>query len=142
MHSQLHDLNGRHVARLDVGILGHGNLRHANGSRVRIPRGTPELPDGLHDVAHVGRTIVGAVSAESHVDVNEGRLVTLEPAWLEGYSSAGRWPVCPVARGTEAAACGGGGWLVSSLAVSVEDRSRREAYKDTSTACQRETSRW
>ncbi|KAL2289250.1 hypothetical protein FJTKL_02267 [Diaporthe vaccinii] len=93
VHGQLNDLDGGVVAGLDGGVGGEGHLGQADGRD--------------HGEAHVPGAVVGAVGAEAHVDVEEGRGVALEPARLEGEGAARRGPVCAVCCRWVATACGG-----------------------------------
>lgn len=93
VQGQLDDLDGCVVASLDGGVDREGHLGQADGARVGVARGADDLEGVDHGVAHVGRAVeagseLGPFVAEAHVDVDEGRRVALEPAWLEGDGAA------------------------------------------------------
>lgn len=72
MERQLDDLDGRVVAGFYVDVGRQRDLRQAHGAGEGVLRGADDLEGGNHGEAHVGGAMVGAFSAETHVDVNEG----------------------------------------------------------------------
>lgn len=105
MHSKLNNLNGSIITRLNGRVGRERDLRQADGSRVGVLAGPQDLEGRNHGEAHVPGPVVGAVGAEAHVDVEEGRGVALEPARLEGEGAARRGPVCAVCCCWVATAC-------------------------------------
>lgn len=105
MDSQLDNLNGSLVASLDVCVFGQGNLREADGARVRTVGGSKDLQSRDHGVGHVHGSIVRAISAKPKIDIDKSRLVAAEPTRLESDSTASRRPVCAVVCGADTAAC-------------------------------------
>lgn len=135
MQRQLDDLDGGVVADLDVHVGRQRDLRQAHGAGEGVLGGADDLEGGNHGEAHVGGTVVGAFSAETHVDVDEGSRVALEPAWLEGDRAACYGPEGAVRCQGDAAAWRG--VLVRGAGegdVVVTDM-------DTSIACHRESPR-
>lgn len=96
VHGELDDLDGGVIARLDGRVGGERDLGQADGARVGVLAGAQDLEGRHHGEAHVPGAVVWPVGAEAHVDVEEGRGVALEPAWLEGECAARRGPVCAV----------------------------------------------
>lgn len=103
--SQFNDLNRRPIAGRHVCAHRQRDLRQADSSRERIVRGAEKHKRLDHDVGHVGRTAIGAVSAVSEVDLELSLHMAAEPAWLEGDGAAGCWPVCAVSGCSHATAC-------------------------------------
>lgn len=99
MNSGFNDLDRRVVANVDGDVGRERNLREADCSWVRIVRWTDDLERGNHRVAHVRRD-----SSQSQVDVDQCRLVSLEPAWLERDRSATNGPFGSIRRGRHASA--------------------------------------
>lgn len=104
VYGQLDDLDGGIFTRLNSGVGWQRDLRQADGTRVGVLGGTNDAELGDHDVGHVGRTAVGAVCAESHVDEKLGGSMTLEPARLKRDSATTDGPVGTVGRDIHAAA--------------------------------------
>lgn len=121
VYRRLHNLNRSIIPHIHRRISRQRHLRQTKGTRVRILRWTNDLEDGKHGEGHVwgladgrfgehGRFTCGGVvcafGAETHVYVEEGRGVALEPARLECYGSAVYGPFCAVVGGGHAAAWG------------------------------------
>lgn len=104
MRSKFHNLDGSQIASLDDGAGGQRDLREADGTGVGVLGRAEQLEGRDHGVGHVHGTVVGSVGAEAQVDVEEGRLVALEPSRLECDGAAGRRPVGPVGCGAYSAA--------------------------------------
>lgn len=105
VHGELDHLDGGVVAGLDGRVARQRHLGQADGARVGVLAGAENLEGRHHGEAHVLGTAAGAVGAEAHVDVEEGRGVALEPAWLEGDGAACCGPVSPVCCCWVATAC-------------------------------------
>lgn len=99
MNGGFNDLDRRMVADIDSDVGREGNLREAKRSRVRVVRWTDDLERRKHRVAHVRWD-----GSQSQVDVEEGRFVALEPAWLDRYRSAANGPFGSIRRGGHASA--------------------------------------
>lgn len=96
MLRNLHDLDRCVVARRYGGVGWQGHLGQTHGARVRVRAGADDLEGRDHGEAHVFGAAVGSIGAEAQVDVQEGCLVALEPARLEGDGAALSGPVCSV----------------------------------------------
>lgn len=89
-----HHLDRRIITRAHTHIGRQRHLRHTDGTRVRVVGGTFDFKDREHGVTHVGRD-----GTPADVDVDEGRLMAAEPAWLHGDSTTGDGPFGAVAGG-------------------------------------------
>ena len=98
MGGKLDNLDSGKITRFDVGTGRERDLRQADRARVRVLGGAKQLEGRDHGVGHVHRSSVRSVGAEAQVDVEECRLMALEPAGLECDSAARSWPVRPVVR--------------------------------------------
>lgn len=99
MNRRLNNLNSSIIPNIHTDIRRQRDLRQAKRARVHLVGGTRELEDGDDGVRVVERFV-----AETHVYVDEGGLVTGEPAGLEGYGSAVYGPFCAVLGCADAAA--------------------------------------
>lgn len=104
MEGQLDDLDGGVVTGFYVHVGGQRDLGQAHGAGEGVLRGADDLEGRNHGEAHVGRAVVGALRPETHVDVDEGCRVALEPSWLERDRAACYGPECPVRCQGDAAA--------------------------------------
>jgi len=105
VHGQLDYLDRRVVARLDRHVGRQRYLRQTQGAGVGVLARSENL-EGRHDrETHVAGTAVGAVSSQTHVDIEESGGVALEPARLEGDGTADGRPVRPVLCKGHPAAC-------------------------------------
>jgi hypothetical protein len=105
MHSHLYHLDGRVVADIHGCVRWEWYLWEAECARVGSFAGTGDLEHWYHGKRHVLCSTIRSVSPESQVDVEESCCVTLEPAWLESYSSTKYWPCCSVRRCGHTTAC-------------------------------------
>jgi hypothetical protein len=115
MDGRLHNLNCRIIARIDGCIRRKWHLGEAEGARVGVLRGADYLEDGDHGEGHVLWSVIGAISAEPKVHVEEGRSMALEPAWLDCDCTSEDGPFCPVGGGGHTAA-----WQGDALAGARE----------------------
>lgn len=99
MLRRLNHLDRREIARADTDISWQRHLREADGARVWVIGRAGDLEGRDDRVAHV----LGN-GAESHVDVDQGGLMALEPARLEGHGAAADRPFAAVLRCGHAAA--------------------------------------
>lgn len=104
MLGQLDYLDGGQITGFDARVCGQRYLRQANGARVRVVRRALDGEGVNHGVGHVFGAVVRPVGAEAEVDVDDGRGMASEPAWLEGEGAARGGPVCAVLGGSYAAA--------------------------------------
>lgn len=101
----LDDLDSSVVADLEVGCVdGQGHLRETEGSRIEVSRWTGDLENGDHRVAHIEGVGAGPFSLVSHVDVEEGGGVALEPTRLDRDRSSFQGPLGSVLRDSKASA--------------------------------------
>lgn len=87
VNSGLNELNGRIVANLRRVACRQRYLREAECAGVVVVRWAGQLEYGIH-----GMRIVERFRSDSHVDVDEGGLVTGEPARLKGDGSSSDRP--------------------------------------------------
>ena len=99
MQRGFNHLDGSVVADFDGRVDGEGHLREAECARVGVLGRADELDAVEHGVGHVR-----GHGAETHVDVDVGGGVALEPARLEGDGAAFYGPFGAVGGGREAAA--------------------------------------
>lgn len=110
MLGRLDHLDGDVHALMQADVGGHGHLRNADVcTRIGDIVGAGDL-ERLDDivrivlwdiVANFGVVEIG----QADVDVNEGNLMTLKPAWLEVESSALEGPVSAVTGDFQATTC-------------------------------------
>jgi hypothetical protein len=87
MNGRFNDLNSSIIADV-VGYVGwQWYLWKAECTRVHVVYWSCELENWDHGVR-----VVQWLGSESNVDVNEGCLMSIEPAWLEGDCSSGDGP--------------------------------------------------
>lgn len=99
MHRRLNNLNSSIITNIHTDIGRQRNLRQTECTRVHLICGARQLEDGDDGVR-----VVEWFVAETHVYVDEGGLVTGEPAWLESYGSTVYGPFCAVLGRADAAA--------------------------------------
>src|SRR3569833_1879109 len=96
---RLNNLDGSQIALLGSYAGGQRHLWEAHRSRIRVIAGPRDLEHWNH-----GERVVCWLRAESQVDVDERRLMALEPTGLKSHGTAVDGPVCPVLRHREATA--------------------------------------
>lgn len=82
-------------------------MRQTHSSWVGVLAGTDELEDGYHGEGHVPRSALRTIGAESKVDVDKSRCVSLEPSGLEGYGTTSDGPFRAVSGGGMSTTCEG-----------------------------------
>jgi hypothetical protein len=92
-------LDGGVVARFDTNIGRQGDLGNTDRPGVGVVGRAGDLERGDHGMAHVG-----GHGAQTQIDVDQGRRVTLEPARLERDGAAVDRPFGAICRGGHTAA--------------------------------------
>lgn len=89
MNRHLDDLNGDIVADIESLVHRQRDLRQAESARIRVPRWSGDLKGWDHGVGGVEDLgWVEFVPKDSHIDVEEGGGMALEPAGLYGDCTA------------------------------------------------------